>query len=200
VWYAFAALVPLPLIGLAYVAAVPTTVALEVELYLAGKGSTHIVKRSAAAAIPAELPRATASLFTSGHKGPRADHYAASLAVTDAGKQLISANLAGGPAFTRPPVLTNAVSRAGKADRLKPTTTNVALKGPDSTLFMNASYSPFDSFNVDAFRPSPEEIAYHPNAEALRFDSLADADAVARVRREHGERYGGECRNRGGWV
>ena len=67
------------------------------------------------------------------------------------------------------------VNGAIKADRLKPTTSAVALRGsvggPDSAMLMNAvATSPFTStFDVDGFKPSPEEIAYHPTAEGLNF-------------------------------
>jgi hypothetical protein len=83
------------------------------------------------------------------------------------------------------------VSRDRKADRLKPTTSVVALKGPvgggDVGGLMNASYgSGFGpNFEVDAFRPSPEEIAYHPTTEGLdfRYQGESQAEFEARERR-----------------
>ena len=48
VWHTVAALVPLPLIGLGYVAAVPgNPVAFQVELFLSGNGSAYTLKRTA---------------------------------------------------------------------------------------------------------------------------------------------------------
>jgi spore germination cell wall hydrolase CwlJ-like protein len=193
-WHAIAALVPLPLIGLGYVAAVPGhQTAFEVELYLSGPGSAYPLTRTADASAPHQpLTRAAAQLFGAGGKGPRADRYASAQAVTDAGKQLITASLTGAPGFTRALAATNAVSRDGKGDRLKPTTTDVALKGPvggraDSSLFMNVNYaSPFnETFDVDSFRPSPEETAYHPTTEGLdfRYKGESQAEFEARERR-----------------
>jgi spore germination cell wall hydrolase CwlJ-like protein len=190
-WHAIAALVPLPVIGLGYLALVPgNPVAFEVELYLSGPGSVYTAMRTAdASTAPRHIPREADKLFTAGGKGPRADHYAAAQAVTDAGKQLVTASLAGAPGFTRPVA---AVSRDAKADRLNPTTTEVALKGPvggraDNSLFMNASYtSPFNAdFQVDAFRPTPEEIAYSPSPEALgfRYQGETQAEFEERERR-----------------
>jgi hypothetical protein len=73
VWHTVAALVPLPLIGLGYVAAVPgNPVAFQVELFLSGKGSAYALKRTADAA-PTVLPREASYLFRTGGKGPRAD-------------------------------------------------------------------------------------------------------------------------------
>jgi spore germination cell wall hydrolase CwlJ-like protein len=92
--------------------------------------------------------------------------------VTRAGKQLITASLGGAPGLGRPAV----VRRATKADRLNPTTSEVALTAPpagraENSLFMNASYSsPFNAdFQVDAFRPSVDEIAYRVSTDALEF-------------------------------
>lgn len=109
--------------------------------------------------------------------------------VTTAGKQLIAASLAGSPALLNP---VSAVSREHKGDRLKPTSSEVALKvperrKPDNSLFMNASYSsPFSAdFEVDSFRPSPEDIAYTPtpNALSFRYKGETQAEFEARERR-----------------
>jgi len=174
-WHTITALVPLPLIGLGYFVAVPgNPLATEVELFLSAPGSVYTAARTAdASAAPREISPEAEKLFTGDGKGPRADRYTAAQAVTDAGKQLITASLASAPALTH---AVSAVSRDAKADRLKATTTEVALKVPaagrsDNSLFMNASYSsPFNAnFQVDAFRPTPEEIAYQPSPDALDF-------------------------------
>jgi spore germination cell wall hydrolase CwlJ-like protein len=181
VWHTVAALVPLPLIGLGYVAAVPgNPVAFQVELLLSGKGSAYAVKRTADAA-PSVLPREASYLFRSGGKGPRADQVLTANAVTYAGKQLITASLGGNPG-TGSFSIDSEVSRALKGDRLNPTVSNVALRGPvggNPGLLMNASYGlPFaQSLDVDGFKPSPAEIAYHPSLEGLNFRSKGESQA-----------------------
>jgi spore germination cell wall hydrolase CwlJ-like protein len=177
-WHTVAALVPLPLIGLGVLAAIPSNpVAFQVELYLSSNGSTHALTHAADASRSQQaLPGDAAPLFWSGEKGPRADHYFAAKSVTDAGKQRISASLGGEPGVTGA-----LVSRSDlKGDRLVATTTDVALKRPAdgetaNSLFMNASFGP--SFDVDAFKPSPEEIAYRPTSEALNFRYHGESQA-----------------------
>ena len=180
VWHTFAALVPLPVIGLGYVAAVPgNPIAFHIELYLAGKGSVQTLTRRAEA-MPQALPREAALLFRLDGKGPRADYYQAGNAVTSAGKQLIAASLVGDPAATGSLRRRNEVNGATKADRLRPTTSAVALKSSaGSPLLMNAfGTSSFNSvLDVDAFRPSPEEIAYHPSPEGLNFRYQGETQA-----------------------
>src|SRR5262245_13496805 len=66
-------LVPLPLIALGYVAAVPgNPVAFQFELYLSGKGSDQPLTQQAKVA-PERLPLAAAPLFRAKGKEPRAD-------------------------------------------------------------------------------------------------------------------------------
>ncbi|MGE5260720.1 MAG: cell wall hydrolase [Actinomycetota bacterium] len=181
VWHTVAALVPLPLIGLGYVAAVPgNPVAFQVELLLSGKGSAYAVKRTADA-VPSALPREASYLFRTGGKGPRADQVLEANAVTYAGKQLITASLGGDPG-AGPLSISSEISRTLKGDRLNPTVSNVALKGPvggSAGLLMNASYGlPFaQSLDVDGFKPSPSEIAYHPSADGLNFRSKGESQA-----------------------
>jgi spore germination cell wall hydrolase CwlJ-like protein len=187
-WHTVAALVPLPLIGLGYAALVPgNPVAFQVELTLSGQGSEHALNRIAdASQIPTQLPREAGILFHSGKKGPRADHYREFNAVSTAGKQLIAASLASGPGITGS---LSAVSRSLKSDRLKPTTTNVALKGPvgnqtASNLLMNAVGGSMFTSNLefDAFKPSPDEIAYRPTEEALNFRYKGESQAEFEAR------------------
>jgi len=83
------------------------------------------------------------------------------------------------------------VNAALKGDRLKPTTSAVALRGsvgaPDGASLMNAvAGSAFTSnFDVAAFSPSAEEIAYHPTPEGLdfRYKGESQAEFVERERR-----------------
>jgi spore germination cell wall hydrolase CwlJ-like protein len=180
VWHTFAALVPLPVIGLGYVAAVPgNPVAFQIELYLAGTGSMQALTRRAETA-PQPLPRETALLFRTGSKGPRADHYATANAITSAGRQLIVASLGGDPGATGTLGRSSEVNGAAKGDRLKPTTSAVALKASaGAPVMMNAlAASSFNAvLDVDGFRPSPEEIAYHPSPEAMNFRYQGESQA-----------------------
>jgi hypothetical protein len=182
VWHTFAALVPLPVIALGYVAAVPgNPIAFQIELYLAGEGSTQALTRRAEVA-PDRLPRETYYLFREGGKGPRADQYQAAKSITSAGKRTITASLAGDPSATGSLGRRSVVNGAGKGDRLHPTTSAVALKGaggPDTSLLMNAvAASPFASvLDVDAFRPSAEDVAYQPSPEALNFRYKGESQA-----------------------
>jgi spore germination cell wall hydrolase CwlJ-like protein len=179
-WHTVAALVPLPLIALGYVAAVPgNPVAFEVELYLSGKGSDQPLTQRAKLA-PERLPLAAAPLFRTKGKEPRAD---VRNTITTAGKQLIVASLIGDPAATGALSPHGEVNGAGKSDRLKPTTSVVALSnsasGPDNSLMMLAAASNFDT---DSLRPSPEDIAYHPTPEALNFRYHGESQAEFEAR------------------
>jgi spore germination cell wall hydrolase CwlJ-like protein len=183
VWHTLAALVPLPLIGLGYVAYVPgNPVAFQIELLFSGNGSAQPLTHRADAA-PERLPREAARLFRTGGKGPRADQYLTPNTVTSAGKQRITASLSGDPGATGALGHRSEVNGAAKGDRLKPTTSAVALRGsvgaPDGSSLMNAvASSPFTStFDVDGFRPSAEEIAYHATPQGLDFRSKGESQA-----------------------
>jgi len=182
-WHSIAALVPLPLIGLGYVAAVPgNPIAFQIELYFSGQGSAQVLTHRAEIA-PERLPREAALLFRAHGKGPRADQYLVPNTVTSAGKQLITASLAGDPGMTGALWRHNEVNGTIKGDRLKPTSSAVALRGPvgapAGSLLTNAgSGSPFAAnFDVDGFRPSTEEIAYRPTTEALDFRYKGESQA-----------------------
>ncbi len=190
-WHTVASLVPLPLIALGYVAAVPgNPIRFQIELLLSGHGSAQALTRTAEIA-PVRLPREAAILFHTSGKGPRADQYLVPSTVTSAGKQLIAASLIGGNVG-----LTGALSghseanAALKGDRLKPTT-SVALRvpgaGSGNAMLMNAlSDSSFMSpLDVAGFRPSAEEAAYHPTPEGLdfRYQGESQAEFEQRERR-----------------
>jgi hypothetical protein len=181
VWHTLAALVPLPLVGFGVLAAIPANpVAFQVELYLSNDGSTHALSKTADAS-PHHITSEAASLFGKGGKGPRADHYLAAEAVTSAGKQLIAANLAGGPGLAGISTTRGEVSRDRKVDRLVSTTTQIARSDSDTgnPLLMNASYGSMfgPSLDVDSFRPSPEDIAYSPSPDALTFRYQGETQA-----------------------
>ena len=190
-WHTAAALVPLPLIALGYVAAVPgNPIRFQIELLLAGHGSAQPLTHTAQV-VPERLPREAAILFRTGGKGPRADQYLVPSTVTSAGKQLITASLVGGDNGMTAALRGRSEANAAlKADRLKPTT-SVALRGPvtgpDSGMLLNAvANSPFMSpLDVDGFRPSAEEIAYHPTPEGLdfRYQGESQAEFEQRERR-----------------
>ena len=182
-WHAIAAFVPLPVIGLGYFVVVHgDRLANEVELSISNPNLVSTAIRTAdAASNPLYISREAEKLFTVASKGPRADHYFVGHDVTDAGKQLITASLVGAPGLAR---AVSAVDRDTKGDRLKATTTEVALKvpdsrGPNNSLFMNVNYSsPFNAdFQVDAFRPDESDIAYRPMEEALNFRSQGETQA-----------------------
>jgi hypothetical protein len=180
-WHTVAALVPLPLIGLGYVAAVPgNPIAFALELYLSGSGSAHSLTHLGATSDLKPLPHEAAPLFHSGAKGPRADHVLEANTVTSAGKQSIVASLGGNLSSIG---ASGVWSRDRKGDRLVPTTTDVAMKGSvggasNSALFMNASYgSPFANFDIGSFRPSPEEVAYRPTPDGLGFRYKGESQA-----------------------
>ena len=188
IWHAVIALVPLPLIGLGYFVAFPgNPLATEVHIYLSDPGAVTTATRTAdASATPSQIPSQAGKLFIDGGKGPRADRYLTAQAATDGGKQLVSASLAGGPSLVGGASLAHAVSavsREDKGDRLK-ATTEVALKVPpagrsENSLFLNASYSsPFNAdFQVDAFRPTQDEIAYQASSDALDFRYKGETQA-----------------------
>jgi hypothetical protein len=175
--------VPLPLICLGYVAAVPgNPIAFQIQLYFAGQGSSQPLTHRAETA-PQRLPREAALLFRTGGKGPRADQYLVPNTVTSAGKQLIAASLGGDPGVTGALWNRNEVNGAIKADRLRPTSSAVAMRGsagaPAGPSLMSAgAASAFNaSFDVDGFRPSAEEVAYHPTPEGLDFRYKGESQA-----------------------
>lgn len=160
IWHTIAACVPFTLFGAGAVVVWDDPLATEVELQLVRPGAGLVTARLTDPSI--------------------------TQTVTTAGKQLITASLAGSPSLHNP---VSAVSREHKGDRLKPTSSEVALmvperRKPESSLFMNASYSsPFSAdFEVDAFRPSPEEIAYTPTPEALNFRYKGETQAEFEMR------------------
>jgi spore germination cell wall hydrolase CwlJ-like protein len=175
-WHTVAALVLLPLIGLGYVVAVSGNPA-EVELSVSAPGAVYTATRIAdASATPLNVPRDAAKLFTASGKGPRADRYTAGKTVTDAGKQLITASLTGGTGL----VQLASSTRHAKSDRLNPTSSEIALKAVSrADPFMNTSNtSPFSpDFQVEAFRPRADEIAYQPSDEALGFRYKGETQA-----------------------
>jgi len=183
IWHTFAALVPLPIIGLGYIAAVPgNPVAFQIQLYLAGKGSVQALTRQAQAA-PAPLPRAAAMLFRSRGKGPRADQ---SQPGSVAAPPMIAASLAGDPATTGALWRRGKTNGEAKSDRLKSPASALALSsslsGSDVSLMMMAATSTAGLYSL---RPSPEDVAYHPTPEGLNFRYKGETQAEFEERERH---------------
>jgi spore germination cell wall hydrolase CwlJ-like protein len=185
-WHIVAALVPLPLIGLGYVAAVPgNRVAFQIELFLAGNGSVHAFHTTLNdAAEPYQpLPREAAQLFKSAGKGPRADRYLIVKTTTYAGKQFLAANVIGMPEVTGSLSKGNGgLIRDKKGDRLNPPVTEVALRGSadnnlSTALFMTALPKFDQAFDFGGTPPSQEAIAYHPSGQGLAFKSKGESQA-----------------------
>ena len=175
VWHTVAALVPLPLIGLGYVAAVPgNPVAFQVELFLSGNGSTYALKRTADMSHGRPLPRRgvlsvpgrpqrptcrPGSRRQHRHLSRQAAHCREPWRRSDHDRLARHARRGQPRAQGRPP------------SRPSPTSLCGARSGATmaSSMLMNASYgSPFSqNFDVDGFKPSAGELAYHPTAEGL---------------------------------
>ncbi|ODA67286.1 Spore cortex-lytic enzyme precursor [Methyloligella halotolerans] len=129
------ALAGIPLLGLAYVAAVPgNMVAFQIELLLSGKGSVKALTNAITdeAKRPEPLAPEAMALFRSFGKGPRADQYLEVVTTTYAPKKPIVAALLTGDGGLKSGALVNtdAITRSAKADRLNQTFSQVALKGP----------------------------------------------------------------------
>ena len=187
VWQAIAAIVPLPLIGLGYVAAVPgNSVAFSIQMFLAGDGDSYARTLPRTADSREPLPGAAAHLFGAG-KGPRADQYLVVMTTTYAGKQLIAASVAGGQGSVADLFKDGMVSRDRKGDRLKPRVSAVALKGPieeglSAALFMasapNSDVMDYESTWASVMpRPSAQAVAYKPTEKASNFRYKGETQA-----------------------
>jgi spore germination cell wall hydrolase CwlJ-like protein len=192
-WWGLAAFAPLPVLGvgflgLAHAGVEPASeLYFRAELWLSGTGADYS-NRAAKANAFKPLTADAAILFTTSAKGPRADQYQIVKTTTYAGKQTISASLAGSmPDITGslPSTSRNVVSRDRKGDRLNPTVSDVALRGSldsgfSAALFMAAPSNQEEVeavFNAARPVPSPESIAYRPSQKALAFKSAGESQA-----------------------
>lgn len=182
-WYAAAALVLLPFIGVGYAVASGSLFGAEVELFLPAPGTVSNVIRTAAAPEPRMVSTAAARLFYEDGKGPRADRFAVS--ASQPARPLITASLTGMPSFSK-------AADDEKDERedaaVKPASLVVSeRRSPESALFQTAGYaSPFNAdFQVDAFRPDPHDIAYRPSEEALNFRYKGETQAEFEERERH---------------
>jgi spore germination cell wall hydrolase CwlJ-like protein len=189
-WYALAALVPLPLLGFGYAGVAPVDrLIFEAELWLSGKGSAYPLPTIVAdAAHPHQpLAREADQLFRTSGKGPRADQYHVVMTTTYADKRVIGASMIGVPDLTGSLQSSTqvSVSRDKTGARLNPPVTEVALKGSandelSAALFMSSASDPMQlqgAFDVGRSPPSAESIAYHPSAESLSFKSAGESQA-----------------------
>ncbi|XSG81038.1 MAG: cell wall hydrolase [Methyloligella sp. ZOD6] len=129
------ALAGVPLLGLAYVAAVPgNMIAFQIELLLSGEGSAQSLTKVVAdeADRPKPLASEAMALFRSFGKGPRADKYLTVMTTTYAVKKPIVAALMTDDGGFKSGALVNtdAITRDAKGDRLKKTFSQVSLRGP----------------------------------------------------------------------
>ncbi len=190
-WWGLAAFAPLPLLGFSFLALghagiePASSLIFKAELWLSGTGADYSNRiTSHVAAKP--LPTDAAILFSTSAKGPRADQYQIVKTTTYAGKQTISASIAGMPDITGSiQAVSQGAVRDKKGDRLNPPVTEVALRGSvdagdSAALFMS---SPGDlneleaAFNAGRPAPSAQAIAYHPSQEGLAFKSAGESQA-----------------------
>jgi len=182
-WYAAAALLSLPFIGVGYAVANGSLFGAEVELFLPAPGTVSTVIRTAAEPEPRMVSTAASRLFYKNGKGPRADRFAVS--ASRPARPLITASLTGMPRFSN-------AAGSEKDERaegaVKPASLVVSeRRDPESALFQTAGYaSPFNSdFQVDAFRPDPQDIAYRPSETALDFRYKGETQAEFEQRERH---------------
>ncbi len=181
-WHVIAALVPLPLIGLGYVGAVPgNRIAFQIELWLAGHGSVHALSThlSDAAEPHQPLPREAAQLFRTMGKGPRADRYLLVKTTTYAGKQIMAG---AAPDITGSLGSQGELFRAKKSDRLNPPVTEVVLRGNaddnlSESMFITSAPRSDQAFDSGGTPHSAQSIAYHPTADAMSFKSKGESEA-----------------------
>ncbi|MEM7191277.1 MAG: cell wall hydrolase [Pseudomonadota bacterium] len=170
-WYAASALVLLPSIGAGYALAYGSLFGAEVELFLPAPGTVSTAVRARATTHPAVVTSGAARLFYEDGKGPRADRFAVSS--SKPAKPSITASLTGMPNFLK------AVGNGEVKSRNRASLLLSERRSPESALFQTSGdASPFNAdFQVDAFRPDPDQIAYRPSDEALSFRYQGETQA-----------------------
>ena len=129
VWHTVAALVPLPLIGLGYVAAVPgNPVAFQIELYLAGNGSAQALTHQAEVA-PSACRARPRYCSAPAAKGQGPTNISCPTPSPPPASSSSPRALTGDPGATGALWRRSEVNGAIKGDRLKPTSSAVALRG-----------------------------------------------------------------------
>jgi hypothetical protein len=173
-WYAAAALVSLPCIGLGYAAAYGSLFGTEVELFLPAPGTVSTAIRTEDDAEPREVSTAASRLFYEDGKGPRADRFAVS--ASKPARPSVMASIAKLPAL--PGFFTEKDDDEGGAvipvASVPPTDQDIG-----SAVLPTAGYAAlFDAnYEVDGFRPDPYDIAYRPSEEALKFRYKGETQA-----------------------
>jgi hypothetical protein len=181
-WYAAAALVSLPCIGVGYAAAYGSLFGTEVELFLPAPGTISTAIRTEDDAEPREVSTAASRLFYEDGKGPRADRFAVS--ASKPARPSVMASIAKLPAL--PGFFTEKDDDEGGA------VVPVAFVPPadqdiGSAVLPTAGYAAlFDAnYEVDGFRPDPYDIAYRPSEEALKFRYKGETQAEFEERERH---------------
>jgi len=181
-WYAAAALVSLPCIGVGYAAAYGSLFGTEVELFLPAPGTISTAIRTEDDAEPREVSTAATRLFYEDGKGPRADRFAVS--ASKPARPSVMASIAKLPAL--PGFFTEKDDDEGGA------VVPVAFVPPadqdiGSAVLPTAGYAAlFDAnYEVDGFRPDPYDIAYRPSEEALKFRYKGETQAEFEERERH---------------
>lgn len=181
-WYAAAALVSLPCIGVGYAAAYGSLFGTEVELFLPAPGTISTAIRTEDDAEPREVSTAASRLFYEDGKGPRADRFAVS--ASKPARPSVMASIAKLPAL--PGFFTEKDDEEGGA------VVPVAFVPPadqdiGSAVLPTAGYAAlFDAnYEVDGFRPDPYDIAYRPSEEALKFRYKGETQAEFEERERH---------------
>jgi hypothetical protein len=181
-WYAAAALVSLPCIGLGYAAAYGSLFGTEVELFLPAPGTVSTAIRTEDDAEPREVSTAASRLFYEDGKGPRADRFAVS--ASKPARPSVMASIAKLPAL--PGFFTEKDDDEGGAvipvASVPPTDQDIG-----SAVLPTAGYAAlFDAnYEVDGFRPDPYDIAYRPSEEALKFRYKGETQAEFEERERH---------------
>jgi len=189
-WYAAAALVSLPSIGVGYAAAYGSIFGTEVELYLPAPGTVSIAVRAEDDAEPREVSTAASRLFYEDGKGPRADRFA--LSASRPAKPSIMASIAKLPALPGFATAFGGKEVEGTDGGLVRPVSFVPSKHQGAgdigrAVLPTAGYAAlFDAeYEVDGFRPDPYDIAYRPSKEALKFRYKGETQAEFEERERH---------------
>ncbi len=169
-WHLAAALAPLPLIALGYASKPGNQITFRLELFMSGNGSAH-AQNERPKGEHLSLPRSAASLFAKPGKGPRADQYLALRTASSAGK-FMAASAGGDLRADR--------DNAAKADRAGKPASETAANNTGVSPFLDAPAAAAylqPAINMQAGRPSPEMIAYHPTQGGLGFKSKGESQA-----------------------
>lgn len=186
-WYAAAALVSLPCIGVGYAAAYGSLFGTEVELYLPAPGTISNAVRTENDAAPREVSTAASRLFYEDGKGPRADRFA--LSASRPAQASVMASLVKLPRI--PGFSTEYRSKKAESEQgslLKRVSVSPSAQNNiGEAVLPTAGYAAlFDAdYEIDGFRPDPYDIAYRPSKEALKFRYKGETQAEFEERERH---------------